>query len=266
MAGQGQAARRRVGDLRLDRVERADERGHERGGREVVDLERRPDLLDPALAHDHDPVGQLERLLLVVGHVDGGDARAGAGSRGSRGAARRGSWRRARTGARRGAAPGGSIASARASATRCCCPPESCHGIAVAAALQVDHPEQLVDASRDLASLGRLRILSPKPTLAATVMFGNSAYDWKTMPTLRWFGARSVMSSPSMLDGARRSAARSPRSSAGSSSCRSPTGRGTTRTRRAPRARSKSCTASDVAEPLLDPGQFKEGHRTVRTS
>ena len=28
-------------------------------------------------------------------------------------------------------------------------------------------------------------------------MFGNSAYDWKTMPTLRWFGLRYVMSVPS---------------------------------------------------------------------
>jgi hypothetical protein len=28
-------------------------------------------------------------------------------------------------------------------------------------------------------------------------MFGKSAYDWKTMPTLRWFGARYVMSVPS---------------------------------------------------------------------
>ena len=50
-----------------------DERRHERRRREVVDLERRADLLDPALAHDHDPVGQRERLLLVVGDVDGGD-------------------------------------------------------------------------------------------------------------------------------------------------------------------------------------------------
>ena len=35
--------------------------------------------------------------------------------------------------------------------------------------------------------------------LSATVMFGNSAYDWKTMPTLRWFGGLRVMSSPSTV-------------------------------------------------------------------
>ena len=35
--------------------------------------------------------------------------------------------------------------------------------------------------------------------LSATVMFGNSAYDWKTMPTLRWLGERRVMSLPSTV-------------------------------------------------------------------
>ena len=35
--------------------------------------------------------------------------------------------------------------------------------------------------------------------LPATVMFGNSAYDWKTIPTLRWFGGLSVMSLPSTV-------------------------------------------------------------------
>ena len=29
--------------------------------------------------------------------------------------------------------------------------------------------------------------------LSATVMFGKRAYDWKTMPTFRWFGGLSVM-------------------------------------------------------------------------
>ena len=32
--------------------------------------------------------------------------------------------------------------------------------------------------------------------LPATDMFGKSAYDWKTIPTLRWLGARRVMSTP----------------------------------------------------------------------
>ncbi len=56
-----------------DQVERPDERGHERRRREVVDVGRRADLLDPALAHDDDPVRQRQRLLLVVGDVHGRD-------------------------------------------------------------------------------------------------------------------------------------------------------------------------------------------------
>ena len=40
----------------------------------VVDLARRADLLDPALVHHRDPVGDLHRLLLVVGDEHGGHA------------------------------------------------------------------------------------------------------------------------------------------------------------------------------------------------
>ena len=35
-----------------------------------VDLLRRADLLDLALVHDHDPVGDFERLFLVVRDED----------------------------------------------------------------------------------------------------------------------------------------------------------------------------------------------------
>ena len=47
----------------------------ERGRRVVEDLLRRSDLLDAPVIHDDDPIGDLERLLLVVrdedaGHVD----------------------------------------------------------------------------------------------------------------------------------------------------------------------------------------------------
>ena len=51
-----------------------DEAGDELGRGCVVDARRAADLLDPALAHDDDPVGQRQRLLLVVGHVHGRDA------------------------------------------------------------------------------------------------------------------------------------------------------------------------------------------------
>ena len=41
---------------------------------QVVDLGGRADLLDPALVHDRDPVAHRERLLLIVGDEDEGDA------------------------------------------------------------------------------------------------------------------------------------------------------------------------------------------------
>ncbi len=57
-------------DRQLERVERADEVGHERGARMLVDLARAPGLLHLAAVHDGDPVGHRERLFLVVRHVD----------------------------------------------------------------------------------------------------------------------------------------------------------------------------------------------------
>jgi len=39
--------------------------------RRLVNLARRADLLDPAGAHDRDPIGHRQRLFLVVRDVDG---------------------------------------------------------------------------------------------------------------------------------------------------------------------------------------------------
>ena len=48
-------------------------------------------------------------------------------------------------------------------------------------------------------SFGRFRTRSPKPMLSATDMFGNSAYDWNTIPTLRRFAGLFVMSFPAIV-------------------------------------------------------------------
>ena len=45
----------------------ADETVDEGAGRLVINRIRIADLLDPAASHDHDPIGELERLLLVMG-------------------------------------------------------------------------------------------------------------------------------------------------------------------------------------------------------
>ena len=52
----------------------AHEVGDEIVGRALVDLRRRGDLLDGALVHHRDAVGEHQRLLLVVGDEDGGEA------------------------------------------------------------------------------------------------------------------------------------------------------------------------------------------------
>src|SRR6266536_5301956 len=55
-------------------IGRADEIGDEGIARQVIDLGRRADLLDDAVAHHDDAVGDGQRRLEVVGHVDGRDA------------------------------------------------------------------------------------------------------------------------------------------------------------------------------------------------
>src|SRR5882672_9371610 len=59
-----------------DQVGRSHEVGDEGIARPVIDLGRRANLRDDAVAHDHDPVGDGERLLEVVGHVHGREVEA----------------------------------------------------------------------------------------------------------------------------------------------------------------------------------------------
>ena len=55
---------------------RSDEGGDELVGGPVEDLPGSADLLDPAVPHDGDAVGEREGLRLVVGDEDRGDAEA----------------------------------------------------------------------------------------------------------------------------------------------------------------------------------------------
>ena len=71
------ALRHAVGDrddVREIDVRDADEVGHEGRLGVLVDVDRTADLLAEALAHDDEPVAHGERLFLVVGDVDEGDA------------------------------------------------------------------------------------------------------------------------------------------------------------------------------------------------
>ena len=63
-------------DLDLHQVGRAEEVGHVGVRGLLVDLARGADLHDPARVHHRQPVGHGQRLLLVVGDVEEGDADA----------------------------------------------------------------------------------------------------------------------------------------------------------------------------------------------
>ena len=62
------------GDHAVEKIGRAEEGGDERRRRPAVQLLRRADLLEAPAAHHRDPVRDRQRLLLVVRHVDRGDA------------------------------------------------------------------------------------------------------------------------------------------------------------------------------------------------
>ena len=56
----------------MEKVHLPEELHHELRGRVMKDLVGRADLLDPALVHHHHPVGQLQGLVLIVRDEDAG--------------------------------------------------------------------------------------------------------------------------------------------------------------------------------------------------
>ena len=106
----------------------------------------------------------------------------------------------------RSSAPSGSSSSntrgrpmsARASATRCRCPPDSCAGRR--RAWSINRTMSSASAVRCRRSaLGTPRTFSPYSTFWATVMCGNSAYSWKTVLTSRRRAGSAVTSTPPSL-------------------------------------------------------------------
>ena len=77
----------------------------------------------------------------------------------------------------------GFIASDRAMATRCCCPPESCAGYFPAWSATPTRSSNAIASRR--ASPGRsLRTFTgPSVTFSSTVLWANRLNDWKTIPT-----------------------------------------------------------------------------------
>ena len=89
---------------RVEAVHAAEELGDEGVRRRAVQRLGLADLHDAPGVHHRQPVGDGERLVLVVRDVDGRDAAAGAATRRARRAAIPSAWRRARRAARRAAA------------------------------------------------------------------------------------------------------------------------------------------------------------------
>ena len=90
----------------------------------------------------------------------------------------------------------GSTATARANAVRCCWPPDSWLGKFFATCPSPNSSSISLTRFRRW-SAGCLRTLRPYSMLSAAVMFGNSAYPWKTMPMPRRLAGSAVTSLPS---------------------------------------------------------------------
>ena len=120
----------------------------------------RPARSAPWSSTTHRPVGELHRLLLVVGDEDRGVAGAGRGSRAASGASSRRTCASSAPNGSSSSSTRGSMASARASATRCRWPPDSCAGIALLQAGQLHQVEQLEHARLISASAGGWRAVA----------------------------------------------------------------------------------------------------------
>ena len=163
-----------VGDAGADDVEGADEGGDEGGGGVVVDGEGVADLLGHALVHHHDAVGHRQRLLLVVGDVDGGDAERlldGADLLAQR-HADLGVERRERLVEEQELGLRGERARQRHALLLAA---GELEGIAAAVLRQLDEPQHLGDARVALGARATPATFSPKATFSATVRFGKSA-------------------------------------------------------------------------------------------
>ena len=158
---------------------------------------------------------------------------------------------------RRSSAPSGSssssargrLTSARASATRCCWPPESWPGLRLAEAAELDELERLADARADLV-LGDLLALEAEGDVALDAQVREQRVGLEDRVDVAL--VRRVVGDVVAAEAARgpRSGPRSRRSSAASSSCRSPTGPSIAKN--APRSivSVRSSTATRVAEAL----------------
>ena len=111
-------------DLDRHHVGVPDEPRDERRRRSPIDLVRLTDLLDTALVEDDDAVRERQRLTLVVGHVHERAPVSRCTRRSSTSISRR-IFRSSADSGSSSRSTFGRFTNARASATRCICPPDS---------------------------------------------------------------------------------------------------------------------------------------------
>ena len=90
----------------------------------------------------------------------------------------------------------GLVTSTRASATRCCWPPESARGLRAASSVRPTMSSASIARLRR-SSFGSSSIFSPKETLSSTLRCGKSAKCWNTVVVGRLCGGRSTSDCPS---------------------------------------------------------------------
>ena len=132
------------------RLAEPDEVGDERVARAVVDLARRADLLDHAVAHHHDAVGDGQRLLEVVGDVHRGDVEPALQLLQLDAASRRAAWRRGSTAARRRGAPRARTRRRGPAPPAAAGRPRAWTALRAAEVAQLDQVERLAHARRHL--------------------------------------------------------------------------------------------------------------------
>ena len=141
------------------------------------------ELREATVEYDRHPVGQLHRLDLVVGDENGRDPKRFCRSRMKRRISSLSLVSRFASGSSI-IRTEGFVISVRATATRCICPPESCAGNRSRNGVSCT-TSRISSSLLAISVLDSPLTLGPKATFFSTVMCGNSAYRWNTMPTLR---------------------------------------------------------------------------------
>ena len=217
------AGRRPSLDPAAQPVGQSDEVGDEGRRRRAVELGGSGELLEPADRHHADPVGDRQGLLLVVGDEQGRRADLELDAADLVAQLARAPWRRGPTAARRAAARCGSMARARARATRCCWPPEIWWAYRSACVGEPDEIQHLAGAAL-AGGLVAAAQLEPELHVLAGGHVREQAVGLEHHPHVALVGGHAGEVLTADLDRCPRRGPRDRRGNAAPWSCRSPDG------------------------------------------